>query len=129
MKPGQHPTAKTPISTIWINEENILHSVINPDYDPDDFEANKTTFDAMEDMAKGEKVKLIVETGKLKSGSREIRDYADERMKNFLSAAAYITPNAFSKMVMNVFIANSKGPYPVRFFSNYKDAYQWIQQI
>lgn len=129
MTPPTVQYTETPISLLWMNDNGILHSMIKADYDPNNFEANKQTFDIMENYAKGSKIKLIVETGKLKSGSKEIRAYADERLPNFLSAAAYITPNSFSKMVMNIYVGGKKRPYPIRFFSNYDEALAWLTKV
>jgi hypothetical protein len=71
-------------------------------------------------LLQGNQVALIANTGKLKSGNKAMRTYAAGRLEKLFLATAYITPSAFYKMVMNLFLGGSKMTYTIKIFFNNK---------
>ena len=131
MKPP--PNAKMiewPTSTMWFDEDGILYSVpksgaVHP----------KTKEESLEEMERfrklvgGKKTCMIAKTDNTAPPPKtEDRDWIAKELDSIVKAMAIISASPLSRMVANLFFGFKPPSYPVKFFSNEKEAKEWMKQ-
>ncbi len=116
-------------SIIWL-KEGIMYSV------PKSVKQKEVIGEEMKvDMAKfkeivgKEKVCMVVEMNSgYRPGRKEEREAVANEINNIAKAVALITSSHVTRMVANLFLGFKPPDYPVKMFSNEKDAINWIKQ-
>jgi hypothetical protein len=90
------------------------------------------TLAQMKDFKKiigNKKVCMILETNaNSKPPKKEDRDFIAEQLTDITKAMGIISSSPLSRMVANLFFGLKPPAYPVKFFSNEKEAKEWIKQ-
>ncbi len=118
-------------SYCWINNEGILFSTPKPgkppEMDEEQIEVEMKKF--MEIIGEG-KICMVSEANpQSRPPNKEERDRAAELINPITEAMAIITTSPVSRMIANLFFGLKPPPYPVKMFSNEKDAVEWIRQF
>ena len=116
-----------PTSTMWFDDNGILCSIAKKVPQQTIEEAKKT----MEDLRKilgGKKICLLSDSTDSPPLNKEMRDYAAEVIPEIAKAIAIISRSAVGKMVANLFFSIKKQPYPVKMFSDEREAKEWLKQ-
>ena len=118
-------------SFLWFDEFNILYSLPKPGVE----EPQLTREETLQQMAKfkeitgNKKVCMILETNSnSKPPKKEDRDFIAEQLSQVAKAMGIISTSPLSRMIANLFFGLKPPPYPVKFFSNEKEAQEWIKQ-
>jgi hypothetical protein len=122
-------------SLMWLDDDGVLYSIPRPGVIPPD---NLTREETLEEMRKfkdgagltdGKKACMILETNShSKPPKKEDRDFIAEQLNEITKAMAIISSSPLSRMIANLFFGLKPPPYPVKFFSNEKEAKEWIKQ-
>jgi hypothetical protein len=118
-------------SYLWFDEFNILYSLPKAGVP----EPQLTREETLAQMAKfkeitgNKKVCMILETNSnSKPPKKEDRDFIADQLAQVAKAMGIISTSPLSRMIANLFFGLKPPPYPVKFFSNEKDAQTWIKQ-
>ena len=118
-------------SIIWFDEDGVMFSMPKPGV----AEPELSREDALREMEKfkellgHKKVCMVLETNaNSKPPKKEDRDFIAEQLNQITKAMAILASSPLSRMIANLFFGLKPPPYPVKFFSNEKDAKQWIRQ-
>jgi hypothetical protein len=118
-------------SILWFDEQGILYSMPKPGVE-EPILTREETLKQMESFKKltgNKKLCMILETNKnSKAPKKEDRDFIAEQLADITKAMAIISTSPLSRMIANLFFGLKPPPYPVKFFSNEKDAKEWIKQ-
>jgi len=72
----------------------------------------------------------VVDNGKSKASSKEIRDYfASDEVGSVISASAVVMNSVVTKIAINLFLQFSKPKYPVKLFTEVDKAVEWVSQF
>lgn len=117
-------------SYCWINEEGILFSVPKPGKPPEMTEEQiEKEMKAFIEIIGPGKICMVSEANpQSRPPTKEERDRAAELINPIAQAMAIITNSPVSRMIANLFFGLKPPPYPVKMFSNEKDAVEWIRQ-
>jgi hypothetical protein len=122
-------------SLIWLDDDGVLYSVPKPGVTPPDSLSREETLEEMRKfkeatgLTNGKKACMILETNSnSKPPKKEDRDFIAEQLNDITKAMAVISSSPLSRMIANLFFGLKPPAYPVKFFSNEKDAKEWIQQ-
>jgi len=116
-----------PTSTMWFDENGILCSIAKKLPRQTVEEAKKT----MEEFIKitgGKKVCMLSDSTDSAPINKEMRDYLAEVIPEIAKAIAVISRSAVGKMVANLFFSIKKQPYPVKMFTDEREAKEWLKQ-
>jgi hypothetical protein len=120
-----------PTSTIWFDNDGVLYSKPKPGV-PEPELSRAESLAQMEEFKKitgGKKVCLILESNSnSKAPKKEDRDFIAEQLTEITKAMGIISTSPLSRMIANLFFGLKPPTYPVKFFSNEKDAKAWIKQ-
>lgn len=120
---------KTALGIVTINEENILLIRYGQDLDFT-LENAKALTKVCEEIANGNKVRVLVHTGQFGQMSSETRQYlAGEEIAKHRKAVALVIDNLAHRLMAHFIIAARKKYYPTKIFSNEKDAAEWLKEI
>lgn len=118
-------------SFLWFDEFNILYSLPKAGVPEPQLSREET----LEQMAKfkeitgNKKVCMILETNSnSKPPKKEDRDFIADQLAQVAKAMGIISTSPLSRMIANLFFGLKPPPYPVKFFSNEKEAQEWIKQ-
>jgi hypothetical protein len=118
-------------SFMWFDEDGILFSMPKPGV-PEPELTREESLAEMEKFKKligGKKVCMVLETNaNSKPPKKEDRDFIAEQLNQIAKAMGIISSSPLSRMIANLFFGLKPPPYPVKFFSNEKDAKDWIKQ-
>jgi hypothetical protein len=117
-------------STMWFDEYGILYSIPKPGIP--EVLTREETLQQMEEFKKitgNKKVCLILETNShSKPPKKEDRDFIAQQLEEISKAMAIISTSPLSRMIANLFFGLKPPTYPTKFFSNQKEAQEWIKQ-
>jgi hypothetical protein len=120
-----------PTSVMWFDEKGILYSMPKPGVE-EPVLTREETLKQMEEFKKitgHKKVCMILETNSnSKPPKKEDRDFIADQLAQITKAMGVISTSPLSRMIANLFFGLKPPPYPVKFFSNEKEAKDWIQQ-
>jgi hypothetical protein len=72
----------------------------------------------------------VIDNGKAKAASKEIRDYfASDEVGSVISASAIVMNSVVTKIAINLFLQFSKPKYPVKLFTEVDKAVEWANQF
>lgn len=81
------------------------------------------------EFTKGEVYPTIVDFSNVKHITKEAREYfTQDRASENLTAIAAVINSPVGKIMVNFFLNINKPPYPVKIFTDYDKAYEWIKQ-
>lgn len=128
------PNAKLidwPTSVMWFDESGILYSISKPEastYRP----TKEESLRQMEEFRRivgGRKTCMITETNNsAPPPKKEDRDWIAKELDSVVKAMGIISTSPFTRMVASLFFGFKPPAYPYKFFSNEKDAKEWIKQ-
>lgn len=79
----------------------------------------------------GKSVFALIDATNLKSGTKEARQYMShpEGGLKGIRGGAFISNNAFTNIIINLYLKINKPSVPAKFFANREDALEWINRI
>lgn len=120
-----------PTSILWFDEDGVLYSKPKEGV-PEPVLSREESQKQMEEFKKiigHKKVCMVLETNKnSKPPKKEDRDFIAEQLASITMAMAIISSSPLSRMIANLFFGLKPPPYPVKFFSDEKEAKEWIKQ-
>lgn len=129
--PANVKVIEWPTSYVWFDEDGVLYSKPKEGVEQPDM-SREESLALMEEFKKicgYEKRCMILETDKnSKPPKKEDRDFAAEQLNQLVKAMGIISTSPLSRMVANLFFGLKPPPYPFKFFSNEKDAKEWIKK-
>lgn len=120
-----------PTSVIWFDEDGVMYSVPKRGVPVPELtrEQSQAQMDDFKKITGGKKVCMILEmSSSSKTPKREDRDFVAGQLAEITKAMALISTSPLSRMVANLFFGLKPPSYPFKFFSNEKDAKEWIKQ-
>jgi len=114
-------------STMWFDENGILCSIAKK-VPQQTVEEAKKTMEELRKITGGKKVCLLSDSTDSTPLNKEMRDYAAKVIPEIAKAIAVISRSAVGKMVANLFFSIKKQPYPVKMFSDEREAKEWLKQ-
>jgi len=115
----------SPNSKYWF-EEGILY-VIAKKAPELSLEVQKEQMEAFKRKLDGKKICSIMDVTNTSSSSKEARDYNTKELPTIFKAIAFIINNPLSRMIAHLYLGFSPLKFPVKMFSNEKDAKEWIK--
>lgn len=117
-------------SIIWFDEDGILYSV--PKSNAGRVATKEETLKQMDEFRKiteGRKRCMILQTdNSAPPPKKEDRDWIAKELDSVTKAMAIISTSPLSRMIANLFFGLKPPAYPFKFFSNEKEAKEWIKQ-
>jgi len=117
-------------SWIWFGEDGIVYSKPKPDAPTE-----QTNEEITEEMKKlrvilgNNKVCMVTESAaNSRPPQKEQRDFIASEIASVVKALALIATSPLSRMLANLFFSFKPPSYPVKLFSNEKEATEWIRQ-
>lgn len=118
-------------SVMWFDDDGVLYSKPKPGV-PEPQLSREETLEQMKQFKKligNKKVCMILETNSnSKPPKKEDRDFIAEQLGEVTKAMGLISSSPLSRMIANLFFGLKPPTYPVKFFSNEKEAKEWIKQ-
>ncbi len=74
-------------------------------------------------------VKLIISIAKSPVPDKATRELAAKELPLTYAAMAMIAPNKLTRFIINLIYGMKKPPIPMKTFSNFKDACNWISKL
>ncbi len=118
----------TGAAKLWIDENGIFHTVVNPG-------GNITLEKAIEhfkvhaELTTG-KTPVLLDIRNIKEITREVRRYlAGKESEEFHSALALLVESPLSKVVGNLILGLNKSSYPIKIFTSLEKAVEWLKQF
>jgi hypothetical protein len=118
-------------SYLWFDDDGILYSMPKPGVEEPVLtrEETKKQMDEFKKLIGHKKVCMILETNSnSKPPKKEDRDFIADQLSEITKAMAVISTSPLSRMIANLFFGLKPPTYPVKFFSNEKEAKEWIKQ-
>jgi hypothetical protein len=118
-------------SFLWFDDHGILYSMPKPGVEEPVLTREETQkqMDEFKKLTGNKKVCMILETNSnSKPPKKEDRDFIADQLASVAKAMGIISTSPLSRMIANLFFGLKPPPYPVKFFSNEKDAQEWIKQ-
>jgi hypothetical protein len=115
--------------SMWI-EDGILFS----DYKKKlviDLDVAKMIVKDRLDFTAGKSYPIVIDFSNLKSADKQARDYMNDPeggLKGLL-AGAFVSNNALATLFINLYLKINKPSVPAKFFTNRKEALDWLMTI
>lgn len=81
------------------------------------------------DVANGRAFPAFADLSKVKDVSREARTYFSQEAGEDVKAIALLINNPVTRMMANFFVKFNMPSYPLKFFTNKREAVQWLVQF
>jgi hypothetical protein len=128
--PEDRPTYELSGSTIWISEEGIMYS--KPKANAPQERSNEDIHAEIlkiYEIAGKKKVCIVSESDpNSKPPRKDQRDFIAHEIESIVKAMAIVTSSPVSRMIANLFFSFKPPTYPVKMFTNERDATEWIRQ-
>ena len=112
---------------IWLEEDGIVRATYFPKAEETLAEA-KEHIAAVVKVSRGNKYPVLVDCRKLKSITREAREYyAGKETANAVSAMAVLMGSPVSRTLGNFFMRLNKPISPTRLFTSETEAIKWLK--
>jgi hypothetical protein len=128
--PGNVTPLETRTSIIWKSPEGIVYSTPKPSAP-----TTSTDEEIIADIKKfkdyfgDQKVCIILEANPKTSGTPKAqRDLVAESLNSVVKALAIISNSPVTKMVANLFFSLKPPGYPIKMFTEVKEAEEWIRK-
>lgn len=115
------------IMTAWVQEPGIMRGICLKNI-PCSKENLEKTVALWKKLAGDQKICFLIDITHVLPPDKEAREYAEIQQNAIIKAYAMITRSALGRMVANVFFSLKPPPYPIKLFSNEKDARNWLTQ-
>jgi len=118
-------------SILWFDELGIVYSMPKAGVEEPVLTREETLkqMNAFKKATGDKKVCMILETNSnSKPPKKEDRDFIADQLAQVTKAMGIISTSPLSRMIANLFFGLKPPPYPVKFFSNEKEAKDWIKQ-
>lgn len=123
--PADKETFDGEIATYWF-DDGILVSLSKS---PKRTVANLSDNIALvKKISNNKKVPLLIFLSNSPMPDKEARKFATEQLPNVYTAMAMVSKAKLAQFIMNVLFKFNKPPIPMKNFSNYEEAKQWLQQ-
>lgn len=114
---------------MWYDKDGVLYSKSKQQSHVQTREERELQMQEFKKLTGGQKKCLILETNHSAPMPRkEERDWIASELEKITRAMAVIATSPLSRMMANLFFGFKPASYPVKFFSNEKDAKEWIKQ-
>jgi hypothetical protein len=70
----------------------------------------------------------IIDVSETTPASKEVREYNSQQLTHLFKAIAFVIKNPLTSMLAHVYMGVKPMPFPVKMFSNEKEACAWITQ-
>lgn len=117
-----------PNSTWWIDKEGILCSISKKNYVQETREAQMKRMDDFIRITGGKKMCMLLDITYARPSRKEDRDEAAEILAKVVKAMAMVSRSPLGRMIANLFFGLKPPPYPVKMFSDEKEAREWLRQ-
>jgi len=119
-----------PTSIMWFDEDGVLYSIPKPaPPQPPTKEEVLLQMDEFRKLLGNKKACMIsITDSTAPPPKKEDRDWIAKELDSVIKALGIISVSPLSRMVANLFFGLKPPSYPVKFFSNQKDAKEWIKQ-
>ena len=116
-----------PGSTIWLDKSGIVYAITKK-HPPQTIEQAKASLAEFRRHIGPEKVCLLIDVTHSNETMPEVRDYVAQEFPKIVKAIAMVSGSALGKMVANLFFNLKSQPYPVKMFSDEREAKAWLKQ-
>jgi hypothetical protein len=117
----------TPVSRIWIDESGIVHTIYT-DYSDVDIAIARQEIENIRKLSKGKRMPCVVDITRIKSVSREAREYyASEDSYDVFTAVALLVNSPLTLVLANFFLGINKPIMPVKIFTSEERALKWLK--
>lgn len=117
-----------PNSTWWIDKEGIVCSISKKNYVQESREAQRKRLDDFIRITGGKKMCMLLDITYARPSRKEDRDEAAELLAKVVKAMAMVSRSPLGRMIANLFFGLKPPPYPVKMFSDEKEAKEWLRQ-
>ena len=120
-----------PTATMWFDEDGVLYSVPKTGVPQPQLNREETAaeMEKFRQLLGNQKRCMILQTDSTAPPpKKEERDWISQELNSVTKAMGIISVSPLSRMVANLFFGLKPPAYPVKFFSNEKDAKAWIKQ-
>jgi hypothetical protein len=128
--PKDVQTYDMPTSIIWIRDGIVYSTPKQGIVQQPNPEQMRNDMKKFREIVGNEKICMVVEVNpKSQPARKEDRDAIAAEIASFTKAMAMITPSPVTRMIVNLFFGFKPPSYPIKIFSNEKDATSWIKQF
>ena len=126
MKPLDNVTVhEGELAFFWFDESGILCALSKDT--PRTFEKQQKNYEFIKNISGNKKVCLLSDTTNSATQDKATRDYMAQEIPNVFIAMAVISDSILGKFITNMFLHLKQQPIPIKFFSNEKDAKEWLK--
>lgn len=115
------------IMTAWVDEPGVMRGICLKNI-PCSMENVKKSLELWKKLADGKKICFLIDITNILPPDWETRDYIENELNTLINAYAMISNSVLSKTIANVFFALKPPKYPIKMFTNEKDAREWLTQ-
>lgn len=128
-KPSNDHIVETALATVWLDEQGIV-CILTKMKVSLTREHLSELFNAVRSFGNGKKVRILNQASNVSSAvSRDDVDFVMEEAKDLIDALAIIATSPLSRMVVNLLLRIRSFPFPMKLFSNERDARQWLIEL
>ena len=128
-KPSNDHIVETALATVWLDEQGIV-CILTKMKVSLTREHLSELFNAVRSFGNGKKVRILNQASNVSSAvSRDDVDLVMEEAKDLIDALAIIATSPLSRMVVNLLLRIRSFPFPMKLFSNERDARQWLIEL
>jgi len=117
-----------PTGKWWIDEDGILYSIGKKDAPKPTPEESEKNIQRFKELFGEKKICMMLDITHAKPSTREEREEAAVQMEKMVKAIAMLTTSPLSRMLANLFFGLKPPSYPVKIFTNEKDAREWLRK-
>lgn len=126
--PPSH-AVKSATGLTWLDEERNVIIAIASSHELHSLEQAIENHKIIGEIANGVRRPFMIDMSKVRSMSREAREfYAGPVPAKSLLATAIVTNSNIGKIVANFFLGLTKPSMPTRMFTDYESALAWLKQ-
>jgi hypothetical protein len=118
---------EAPGGILWI-KDNVLYFCGKKIDRVQTAEENEEELQLLQKMVGSKKMCMILDLTYAKPPAKGERDKAAGEMEKLVKAMALVGSSPLGRMVANLFFGLKPPTYPVKMFSNVKDAEEWIRK-
>ena len=126
----QSKSIETPVASLWIDEEKIIHIRFKAT-DQHGLEEARIVVSAHNQLASGKSCAVLADIQEVTVGAdRAARvHYVSEESSKYKLGMAMLVNSPMQRMIGNIFFKLNRPPYPTRLFSQQTDALQWLREL
>lgn len=113
------------IATYWFDDGILVSLSKSPKRTVANLTANITL---VKKISNNKKVPLLIFLSNSPMPDKDARKFATEQLPHVYTAMAMVSKAKLAQFIMSVLFKFNKPPIPMKNFSNYEEAKQWLQQ-